>query len=298
MPHVLAPSYSLAPRAFIAADRPEALATEAESSGFQIGWTCPADALPTRAAMPPADVVIVDAGPAGDDLLDAIDDLLDHRMPVVVRYGEDEWERVAGRLGGSEAVLIGGSNAGELAGALTLLRLAPSDRLQDTAATPDAIRLQLLADQVSRIARTLAEMTDGGPALGRRGGLRSPVDSFGLERNVMTTDAPVTAKAVRAVIAERRLRDEFLDPELFGEPAWDMLLDLYAARLEHTQVSVSSLCIAAAVPSTTALRWLRTLTMSGLVSRRSDPHDKRRVFIELGDGVTNGMNGYFRALAQ
>ena len=114
----------------------------------------------------------------------------------------------------------------------------------------------------------------------------------------MASDAPVTAKAVRAVIAERRLRDDFLDPQLFGEPAWDMLLDLYAARLEHTQVSVSSLCIAAAVPSTTALRWLRTLTVSGLVSRRSDPHDKRRIFIELGDGATQGMNGYFRALAQ
>lgn len=291
-------SYSLAPRALMAADALESLVTEAESSGFQIGWTCRLDALPARSAMPPADVVIVDAGAADDELLAAIEDLLDDRVPVVVRYPEEVWERVAGRLGGSEAVLIGGAFAGELAGALTLLRLSPRDRLQDTAATPDAIRLQLLADQVSRIARTLAEMTDGGPALGRRGGLRSPVDSFGLERNVMTTDAPVTAKAVRAVIAERRLRDEFLDPQLFGEPAWDMLLDLYAARLEHTQVSVSSLCIAAAVPSTTALRWLRTLTMSGLVARRSDPHDKRRIFIELGDDATAGMNGYFRTLSQ
>ena len=140
-------------------------------------------------------------------------------------------------------------------------------------------------------------MTQGEAPIGRRGGLRSPTDDFSATPRPIATDAPVTAKAVRAVIAERRLRDRFLDPDLFGEPAWDMLLDLYAARLEHQRVSVSSLCIAAAVPSTTALRWLRTLTESGLVVRRADPHDKRRVFIELGEPAARGLTGYFAELA-
>ncbi len=55
----------------------------------------------------------------------------------------------------------------------------------------------------------------------------------------------MTARDVREVIRARRLRDQFFERGLFEDPAWDMLLDLFAAELEQTQVSVSSLCIAA-----------------------------------------------------
>ncbi|MXP27457.1 hypothetical protein GRI58_01300 [Porphyrobacter algicida] len=61
-------------------------------------------------------------------------------------------------------------------------------------------------------------------------------------------------RLVRQIIAQRRLRDELLGAELFADPAWDMLLDLTAARAEHKRVSASTLCIAAAVPATMALR--------------------------------------------
>jgi hypothetical protein len=44
------------------------------------------------------------------------------------------------------------------------------------------------------------------------------------------------------------MREQFFGPDLFADPAWDILLDLYAARLEQQRVAVSSLCIAAAVP--------------------------------------------------
>ena len=215
----------------------------------------------------------------------------------MVRFPGTAMAEVADRLGGTSAILLSDPAPGELAGLLTLLRMEPRDQLHDSGANTDALRLQLLADQVSRIARTLAEMTEAEPALGRRGGLRSPTDDFSPTPRPIATEAPVTAKAVRAVIAERRLRERFLDPDLFGEPGWDMLLDLYAARLEHARVSVSSLCIAAAVPSTTALRWLRTLTQTGLVVRRADPHDKRRVFIEMGEGAADAMDRYFQALS-
>ena len=60
-----------------------------------------------------------------------------------------------------------------------------------------------------------------------------------------------------------------------------MLLDLLQAEIAHLRVPVSSLCIAAAVPATTALRWLKTMVKQGLFLRRADPHDGRRVFVEL-----------------
>jgi predicted transcriptional regulator len=63
---------------------------------------------------------------------------------------------------------------------------------------------------------------------------------------------------------------------LFADPAWDMLLDLLQAEIAQHRVPVSSLCIAAAVPATTALRWIKTMTDVGLFKRRADPHDGRR----------------------
>lgn len=98
------------------------------------------------------------------------------------------------------------------------------------------------------------------------------------------------------MIRMRRLRDRFFDASLFADPAWDMLLDLMAARLEGVQVAVSSLCIAAAVPPTTALRWIKLMTDNGLFERVSDPVDGRRVFIRLSDNSAEAMTRYLGSM--
>lgn len=103
----------------------------------------------------------------------------------------------------------------------------------------------------------------------------------------------ILPQEVRGVIKARRLRSRYLDADLFGEPAWDMLLDLYAATLEFKKVSVSSLCIASAVPSTTALRWIGTLTEAGLLEREKDIHDGRRNFVKLTNSAVAAMTAYF-----
>ena len=72
-----------------------------------------------------------------------------------------------------------------------------------------------------------------------------------------------------------------------------MLLDLLQAELAQLRVPVSSLCIAAAVPATTALRWLKSMTSQGLFVRRADPHDGRRVFVELSPHASQAMRRYF-----
>jgi hypothetical protein len=105
----------------------------------------------------------------------------------------------------------------------------------------------------------------------------------------------VNAADIRSIIKLRRLRDKHFDAELFADPAWDMMLDLMAARAEHSKVSVSSLCIAAAVPPTTALRWIKTLTDQGVFVRVADPTDGRRVFIELADTAAANIAKYFVA---
>lgn len=114
-----------------------------------------------------------------------------------------------------------------------------------------------------------------------------------------TGEAPaVSLDMVRQVIRARRLRARFFDEELFADPAWDMLLDLLQAEIAQHRVPVSSLCIAAAVPATTALRWIKTMTDAGLFKRRADPHDGRRVFIELSAEASEGMRRYFREVGK
>lgn len=69
-----------------------------------------------------------------------------------------------------------------------------------------------------------------------------------------------------------------------------------ASRLEGGQVAVSSLCIAAAVPTTTALRWIKLLTDGGLLVRVPDPQDGRRCFVALADRVADVLVAYFAEL--
>ena len=100
-------------------------------------------------------------------------------------------------------------------------------------------------------------------------------------------------ETVRSVIRARRLRGRFFPEDMFADPAWDMLLDLLQAEIAQLRVPVSSLCIAAAVPATTALRWLKNMTDQGLFVRRADPHDGRRVFVELAPEASLAMRRYF-----
>ncbi|MBB3859106.1 DNA-binding transcriptional ArsR family regulator [Novosphingobium hassiacum] len=85
----------------------------------------------------------------------------------------------------------------------------------------------------------------------------------------------------RHIYAERRRRHKFLPADLFGEPTWDIMLDLYIAAREDRRVPTTSSCIGAHVPPTTALRWLRILESRGLVEREDDGRDGRRTFVRL-----------------
>lgn len=98
---------------------------------------------------------------------------------------------------------------------------------------------------------------------------------------------------VRQMIAARQARARFFDAELFADPAWDMLLDLTAAHAELQRVCVTSLCIAAGVPATTALRWIKQLVDTGVFERVADPADKRRAFVALSDRSLDAMARYF-----
>jgi len=107
----------------------------------------------------------------------------------------------------------------------------------------------------------------------------------------------LSAVDVRRAIDERRNRDKFFPENLFADPAWDMLLELYAAELGQIRVATASLCAGAAVPPTTALRWISTLERAGLINRRNDPLDGRRIFVALSAKGVSSMEAYFESNA-
>lgn len=171
----------------------------------------------------------------------------------------------------------------ELDLAISVVTEAVPASLHDVSNRNDMAILQQLSEEAARIASVLAAMSEqDGPAAGEADEGR---------------DAPeVDSGYVRSIIRARRLRDQFFRGELFADPAFDILLDLYAARLDDTRVAVSSLCIAAAVPATTALRWIKHLTDQGLLVRAADPQDGRRVYIGLSDDAARAMGRYLVAV--
>lgn len=173
---------------------------------------------------------------------------------------------------------------GELELAIAAATERPEPRFRDANRRDDVTVLQQLSEEAARIASVLASMTaeegSGDPNGRQEGGEGCDVD-------------PVF---VRSIIRARRMRDQFFQAELFADPAFDMLLDLYAARLEGNRVAVSSLCIAAAVPATTALRWIKALTDKGLFVRKADPQDGRRVYIGLSDEAAVAMGRYLASV--
>lgn len=110
-------------------------------------------------------------------------------------------------------------------------------------------------------------------------------------------DPVICAAEVKAMIKDRRHRDEYFNDYLFADPAWDMLLELFQALLEQRRVATTNLCESAAVPHTTALRWITTLKQEGLIVCEGDRLDGRRKFVSLSAKGEKSMNDYFKGYA-
>jgi DNA-binding MarR family transcriptional regulator len=224
-----------------------------------------------------------DGGPVLERLLARLNQLAESRRTIVIASVPLSLVDQAAAVLTDRATEIlvdpdDGQRAATLAMALSgaLAESGVSDVGKDNAA-----RLRQLSDEMARIASTLSRLSTGP-------GVPAVKTS---EANIAA--APVEGHVVRAVIRARRQRERFFAEELFADPSWDMLLDLLQAEIAQLRVPVSSLCIAAAVPATTALRWIKTMTEQGMFVRRADPNDGRRVFVELAPATSEAMHRYF-----
>jgi DNA-binding MarR family transcriptional regulator len=248
---------------------------------------------------PVGDAILLNIDENCDATLDLFLDRLDRMaasdgLPVLVNAAPENLDAVAARLGAPSVTLMCRATAADWVTSLAMMDMRGPTALNDVA-LDESMRFQRLAEEVQRIARTLSDLA--GPTAVPFAGMSDAAIGFRAGATPYTPPpvASVSAADVRAIIRLRRMRDRYFKSDLFADPSWDMLLDLMAARIERKRVPVSSLCIAAAVPPTTGLRWIKTMCDHGLFVRVADPEDGRRVFIELSDGAATAMTAYLSA---
>lgn len=127
--------------------------------------------------------------------------------------------------------------------------------------------------QIDRVKETLRALVD---ALGRPSGGETG-------RQPPRGPADTRLAAAKAWKRAGELRHRISPEPIFGDPAWDLLLDLYIARAEGRRVAISNASAAAGVPPTTGLRWIAKLQQLGWIGRIGDVRDGRRAFVFLTD---------------
>ena len=103
-----------------------------------------------------------------------------------------------------------------------------------------------------------------------------------------------TEHHIALILRLRRARSCALGEGLFGDVGWDILLELFAARLGRRRVKLSELDIAA--PQSTIARWAAVLEQRGLIACQQDAPGCNDRWAELTSVGTAKMAELFRML--
>jgi CheY-like chemotaxis protein len=171
-----------------------------------------------------------------------------------------------------EIIFISG-NAG-YDDAVEAIRLGARDMLTKPIDAPKLVR----AVKSALLVRQLRRSSEGQAGPGRAAD-KSPAD-----RKRATLDD------LRSV---RKVRSKYFPSELFSDPCWEMLLDLYDGQLAGQDVTVTSLGAASGASLTTALRRMDALQSHGLIERSEDPEDKRRTIVRLSRAGLDAVERFF-----
>ncbi len=272
---------------------------DAEQAGFSVRETGSLARL-LEGAPPLAEVVLVDCPEVSERGADALARLDEHAArtgtQLVLSTTFAGLDAVYAACANSEPqILVNATRTGRVIALGMILANNSSSAVRELSEA-DRLTLLRLTEQVGMIAQRLDRFGEAGGGA-QFPSLDQPLETSGGERPARAAKPALPdPRLVRRIIQHRQARAKFFDGELFADPAWDMLLDLTAARAEHARVSVTSLCIAAAVPPTTALRWISQMTKAGMLERVEDDADKRRAFIALTDRTADAMARYFAEL--
>lgn len=282
------------------------LGEDASNAGFRLTQSGRLDMLLDGPAKALGDVVLIDC-PVVDGMTVAALARLDQRAAhmgaeLIVSTSVEALDDVFAALDQcNPQILVAPSRAERIIALGQVLTRLPQRRVRELS-EEDRLVLLRLTQQVTQIGERIDRL-GGGAGASVASVTAAVVPAFRFEADEATeggdklirTARPALPdpRLVRRIIRQRQMRARFFDGDLFADPAWDMLLDLTAARAEHARVSVTSLCIASGVPPTTALRWIGQMTEAGLLKRIEDETDRRRAFITLTDKAVEAMTRYF-----
>ena len=277
---------------------------DALAAGFRVRECCSLEEYAQGPLAVLGDLVMVDCAVASADAL-ALLSRLDMRggkagAQLVVSTTMAALDSVFGCFSlSAPQILVDPGRAERIIAIGRVLARVPSLRLREMG-EEDRLMLLRLTEQVGRIAERLEKLSPGQREGGGAFRFESPAQAWRAQgedqrsaREEEQRPRLPEAAVLRRIIKARQARMRHFDADLFADPAWDILLDLAAARAERQQVSVTSLCIAAGVPATTALRWIGQMVDADLLVRVSDPHDRRRAYIALSDNTADALARYF-----
>ncbi|WBH16126.1 MarR family winged helix-turn-helix transcriptional regulator [Sphingomonas radiodurans] len=255
----------------------------------QVEWDEAVERISLVGARP---VILLEAQDVAEDrlaeTLPRLDGLAAGRdLSVIAGIAESQIDTTAAGLLVSGHEILCAPRPFDWVGALASLQLVDQLVLHDRVGESESVRLAHLNAEVARITNVLASLSTHDDRA--KPNVADRTLGFAAESDGRPAVAPAE---IRHIVRARRMRDRHFGEGMFEDPAWDMMLDLYAAHLERAQVSVSSLCIAAAMAPTTALRWIARLTEAGLFEHRPDPFDRRRAFMSLSESGLDAMHRY------
>jgi DNA-binding MarR family transcriptional regulator len=96
----------------------------------------------------------------------------------------------------------------------------------------------------------------------------------------------------RQIRFSRDLRQKSFDRNIFGEPAWDILLALYVIDGDQRRLNNGELAKLTGLAMAIALRWLDYLEEQGLIDRNPNPFDQRTAYVELSNNGRDAMDRY------
>lgn len=110
-----------------------------------------------------------------------------------------------------------------------------------------------------------------------------------MDNSPPTIDRAEFVRVARTVLRRRRDRLELFPGDMFGEPAWEMLVELYSSG-HRFATDPRRLAESAGVPPSSAKRWIDYLEQKELLVRRVD-HGVET--IELASKAIRALDSYF-----
>ncbi|MGB3723391.1 MAG: winged helix DNA-binding protein [Pacificimonas sp.] len=97
----------------------------------------------------------------------------------------------------------------------------------------------------------------------------------------------VSVKQLISLYEKRR--KIFSETGIMGDPAWQILLDLYSREKLGLRTTIMSVIVASGATQTTGLRYVKELVRAGYLVRDENIEDKRSAFLSLSASATEKL---------